>query len=96
MEYENKNGNYNRIKLLDLDFIPSYTTKYSGKIHLYMSFLSTSSAWYTITYLIYAFSSNIIRYEKKRFNKILKFGKVSEDSQIILHGTSSTCSGDGY
>jgi hypothetical protein len=95
MEYENKTQNYDRIKLLDLDFIPSYTTKYSGKIHLYMNYICASSAWYTITYLIYGFSSKIKRYTKECYGQTLKFGTVSKDSQLVLHGQSSSCSGDG-
>ena len=95
MEYENKNENYSRIKLLDLDFIPNYTTKYNGKIHLYMNYMCASSTWYTITYLIYAFASKIKRYTKKCYSKILKFGTIDKDNQLILHGQSSTCSGDG-
>lgn len=94
-EYENKIQNYERIKLLDLDFVPLYDTKYSGKIHLYMNEFNGSSAWYTITYLIYAFGSKIKRFTKECYGKILKFGTVSKDSQLILHGQSSTCSGDG-
>ena len=96
MEYENKNGNYSRIELLDLDFIPSYTTKYTGKIHLYMNYMCGSSTWYTITYLIYGFASKIKRYTKKCYGEILKFGSIDKDSQLVLHGQSSSCSGDGH
>ena len=95
MEYENKIQNYGSIQSLDLDFIPSYTTKYTGKIHLYMNYSSASSTWYTITYLIYGFASKIKRYTKECFGKILKFGTISKDSQLVLHGQSSACSGDG-
>ena len=37
----------------------------------------------------------IKRFTRKCLGKEIKFGKVSQDSQIILHGKSSTCSGDG-
>ena len=93
-EYENKKDNYKRIQLLDLDFIPLYDTKYAGKIHLYINGCGSAS-WYTITYLIYGFSSKIKRFTKECYGKILKFGTISKDSQLVLHGTSSTCSGDG-
>lgn len=95
MEYENKTCNYERIQLLNLDFIPSYTTKYTGKIHLYMNYICASATWYTITYLIYGFASKIKRYTKECYSKTLKFGTISKDSQLVLHGRSSTCSGDG-
>lgn len=94
-EYENKNGNYKRIQLLDLDFIPIYDTKYTGKIHLYMNEYSVSATWYTITYLIYGFASKIKRFSKEYYGKTIKFGTISSDSQLVLHGKSSTCSGDG-
>ena len=94
-EYENKKENYKRIQLLDLNFVPIYDTKYSGKIHLYMNKFNGSAAWYTITYLIYAFGSKIERFTKECYGKTLKFGTISNDSQLILHGHSSTCSGDG-
>ena len=55
-----------------------------------------SGAWYTITYLIYAFGSKIKRFTKECYGKTLKFGTISrKNSQLILHGISSTCSGDG-
>jgi hypothetical protein len=94
-EFENKIGNYKRIKLLNLDFFPIYDTKYAGKIHLYMNFRNGSASWYTITYLIYAFASKIKRFTKKFNDKTFKFGSISNDSQLVLHGTSSSCSGDG-
>jgi hypothetical protein len=93
-EYENKKQNYERIKLLELDFIPIYETKYTGKIHLYLNDCG-SAAWYCATYLIYGFANKIKRFTKKCLSKEIKFGKVSKDSQIILHGKSSTCYGDG-
>ena len=94
MEYENKKQNWNRIKLLELDYVPIYENKYLGKIHLYLNDCS-SAAWYTATYLIYGFATKIKRFTKKSLGKEIKFGKVSKDSQIILHGKSLTCSGDG-
>ncbi len=94
-EYENKIGNYRRIQLLDIPFVPIYDTKYTGKIHLYMNEYNGSAAWYTITYLIYAFGLKIERFTKECFGKTLKFGTISKDSQLVLHGRSSCCSGDG-
>ena len=93
-EYENKLQNRERIELLELDYFPIYEKKYSGKIHLYLNDCG-SAAWYTATYLIYGFANKIKRFTKKCFGKEIKFGKVSSNSQIILHGRSSTCSGDG-
>jgi hypothetical protein len=68
--------------------------KYTGKIHLYMDD-NASSAWFLITYLIYAFSSKIEQFSEKHNGQTLKFGTISKDSQLILHGKSSTYSGDG-
>jgi len=92
---EKEGANSNRIKLLDLGDIPKYENKYSGKIYLYMDYKNGSAAWYFITYLIYGFGSKIKRFTKKYYGKIFKFGKISKDSQLVLHGISSTCSGDG-
>ena len=94
-EYEKRIGNYDRIQLLDLNFVPIYDTKYSHKIHLYMNESSASSSWYLITYLIYAFGLKIERFENECYGKILEFGTISKDSQLVLHGRSGTCSGDG-
>jgi hypothetical protein len=90
---EDKKGvnNYELVQMLNLGDIPVYDNKYQGKIHLYMSNDNGSAAWYFITYLIYAFGSEIKRYNVK--NK--KVGTISKDSQLILHGTSNTTSGDG-
>jgi hypothetical protein len=89
--------NYDGIKSLELGVIPKYETKYSGKIYLHMdkNYKNGSSVWYFITYLIYGFASKIKRFTKKCYGKILKFGKISKDSQLILSGKSSSCSGDG-
>lgn len=86
--------NYETIKDLNLDFIPNYDTKYTGKIYLYMDKNNGSSAWFFITYLIYAFSDNIIRFNKKCFGKNLKFGNINSN-KLILVGHSGTTSGDG-
>jgi hypothetical protein len=96
-ENENEGPNSNSIKLLDLGVIPKYETKYSGKIYLHMdmNYKNASAVWYFITYLIYGFASKIKRFTKKCFGKILKFGKISKDSQLVLSGNSSACSGDG-
>jgi hypothetical protein len=87
--------NQNQFKLLNLDLVPIFDTKYMGKIHLYMNELNTSAAWYTITYLIYGFGNKIKRYNKKCYGYKLKLGKIPTNSNLILHGRSSTCSGDG-
>lgn len=52
-----------------------------------------SSAWFFITYLMYAFAS-IIRFSKKCYGDVIKFGKV-KSNQLILLGKSATTSGDG-
>jgi len=87
--------NYEVVKKLNLDFIPEYKTKYSGKIYLYMNNYNGSSAWFFITYLIYAFSNKIIRFRKKCYGSWLKFGKVSTNTQLVIKGISGTTSGDG-
>lgn len=89
------NPNYKRFTELDLDFVPDYKDKYKGKIYLYMHNYNGSSSWYFITYLIYAFSNKIKRFNKKCFGKVLKFGKLIGKNQLKLKGISSTCSGDG-
>jgi len=93
---EDKKGviNFRRIEKLKLDFTVNYFTKYKGKIHLYIDGVN-SAAWYLTTYLIYAFSSEIKRFHRKYYGQIIKFGTISKDSQLVLHGQSSTCSGDG-
>jgi hypothetical protein len=93
---EDKNSpNYQAVKYLDLDFIPDYQTKYNGKIYLYMNSSNGSAAWFFITYLIYAFSNNIKRFYKKCYGKILKFGTIDKNSNLVLRGISGTTSGDG-
>jgi hypothetical protein len=92
---ENINSpNYKTVLKLNLDFIPKYDIVYNGKIYLYMHDVNGSAAWFFITYLIYAFGNNIIRFNKKCYGKILKFGMVNSD-KLILKGISSTTSGDG-
>ena len=94
---EDKKGinNFDCVQMLNLGDIPSYFEKYEGKIHLYMNPNNGSAAWFFITYLIYAFASNIERYSEKHYGQILKFGTISKNSQLILHGKSGTTSGDG-
>ena len=82
--------NSESVKKLKLDYIPNYTTKYNGKIFLYMNKQNGSAVWYFITYLIYAFGENIIRYKKHG----IKFGKINSN-QLQLYGQSGTTSGDG-
>ena len=87
--------NYEIIKYLDLDFLPNYKTKYNGKIYLYMNKQNGSAAWFFITYLIYSFGKDIKRWSKKSYGEIIKFGTVSNDSQLVLIGHYGTTSGDG-
>jgi len=87
-------NNYQVVKNLDLDFIPNYNNKYTGKIYLYMNKQNGSAAWFFITYLIYAFANKIKRYHKKCFGQIIKFGNI-ESKQLVLRGHSGTTSGDG-
>lgn len=84
-------NNNELVQMLNLGNIPLYDNKYHGKIHLHMTTNNSSATWYFITYLIYAFGSKIKRYNVKN----IKFGTISKNSQLILHGTSNTTSGDG-
>jgi hypothetical protein len=59
-----------------------------------MSDINGSSSWFFITYLIYAFGNNIIRFNKKCHGRNLKFEMVNSN-QLKLKGISSTTSGDG-
>jgi F0F1-type ATP synthase assembly protein I len=93
-EEDTKSPNYNKVKYLNLDFIPKYLTKYNGKIHLYIHNYNGSAVWFLITYLIYGFCANIKRFSKIYYGQKIKFGKC-QNSQLIIHGTSSTTSGDG-
>jgi hypothetical protein len=52
-----------------------------------------SSAFYFITYLIYAFSTKINRYSKKCYGQTIKYGTI-ESNQLTLFGHSGTSSGD--
>jgi len=72
------------------DFL--YKDKYSGKIVLHVNLHCASSAWYLITYLIYAFSNTIVRETVKLYGKTIKVGRVT--GNIKIHGYSSTTSGD--
>ena len=54
-----------------------------------------SAAWFFITYLIYAFSNNIKRFNKRCYGQILKFGYIGKNSNLILKGISGNTSGDG-
>ena len=92
---ENKESpNYETVKKLNLDNLPNYDTKYSGKIYLHMNKQNVSSAWFFITYLIYSFSNKINRYSHKCYGQIIKYGTIESDKLILL-GHSGTTSGDG-
>ncbi len=86
-------NNYNVVQELNLDFIPNYETKYTGKIYLHMNKKNGSAAWFFITYLIYAFADKIIRYNQKSFNQTIKLGYITSN-QLVLKGFSGTTSGD--
>lgn len=88
------NPNYDTVKKLNLDKLPNHDKKYKGKIYLHMYKENSSSVWYFITYLIYAFSNKIIRYSKKCYGQNIKYGTI-ESKQLILLGHSGTTSGDG-
>ena len=91
---EENSPNYKDVQKLNLDNLPNYDTKYKGKIHLHMNKQNASSAWFFITYLIYAFSNKINRYSKKCYGQTIKYGTI-ESNQLILLGHSATTSGDG-
>ena len=94
-EEENINSpNYEIVKKLNLDNLPNYDTKYNGKIYLHMNKENSSSAWFFITYLIYAFANKIIRFSKKCYGQNIKYGKIKSNNLILL-GHSGTTSGDG-
>jgi hypothetical protein len=93
-EKHHKNSyEYKQFQKLNI-IVPKYETKYKGKIHLYMYNYNGSASWYFITYMIYAFGSNIKRYNKICYGQNLKFGTINRKSQLVLHGLSNTCSGD--
>ena len=93
-EESNQSPNYLTVKKLNLDNLPNYDTKYSGKIYLHMNKQNGSAAWFFITYLIYAFSDKINRYYKKCYGQTIKYGTIQSDNLILL-GHSGTTSGDG-
>lgn len=98
---ETPNGpNYEVVKKLNLDKLPNYDTKYSGKIYIHMDkYNNYSSAWFFITYLIYAFSKKIHRFSKSIYGENIKYGTIKygtiESDQLKLYGHSGTTSGDG-
>jgi hypothetical protein len=81
---------------LQLQNIPKYNTKYSGKIYVYMNPQNSGYAWCFITYLIYAFAKkkDILRHQSSCFGHTYKHGIVLPN-QLILKGKSGTTSGDG-
>jgi len=70
-----------------------YKHKYKGKIILHVNYLTASSSWYLITYLIYAFAKKIIRKTININGIFVKIGYVISD-KIEIRGFSSTTSGD--
>ena len=70
-----------------------YKNKYSGKIILYVNYLTASASWYLTTYLIYSFAEKIIRKTIKINGIFVKIGYVISN-QIEIIGFSSTSSGD--
>jgi len=89
--------NHDTVQALELGNIPTYDTKYSGKIYVYMNPQNDSAAWFFITYLIYAFAKkqDIIRHQSSCFENTYKHGIVLPYHQLILRGKSGTTSGDG-
>lgn len=84
------------VAALELGVLPTYAAKYPGKIYLYMNDMNGSAAWFFITYMIYAFGGDIIRYSETRFGQRVKFGTIGAPrGQLVLVGRSSTTSGDG-
>jgi hypothetical protein len=88
---------YDVVEALQLGNIPTYDTKYSGKIYVYMNPQNDNAAWFFITYLIYAFAKkqDIIRHHSSCFENTYKHGIVLPYHQLILRGKSGTTSGDG-
>jgi hypothetical protein len=71
------------------------TRPYTGKIHLHVNENCSSSTWYFVTYMIYAFATKIHRKTVKIWGRDLKIGHF-ESRQLVLHGSSTgTTSGDG-
>jgi hypothetical protein len=89
-EEEINSPNYEIVKQLNLVSIPNYTTKYNGKIYVYMNTFNGSATWFLITYLIYGFNNKIIRFNKNS----IKYGK-NISNKLKLIGMSGTTSGDG-
>lgn len=93
--WKEENGpNEKTVRLLNLSNLPNYETKFTGKIVVHMSRQNGSSAWFFITYLIYAFASKITRLSKSCFGQTIKTGHI-HNSQLLLMGSSATTSGDG-
>ena len=93
---EENDGNKEVVDSLKLDAMPIDQAKFTGKIVVYMNKRNGSSAWFFITYLVYAFGKKISRFYKTSYNQKYKYGKISDsDSQLILKGESGTTSGDG-
>ena len=88
---------HDTIQALQLGKIPTYNTKYAGKIYVYMNPQNGSAAWFFITYLVYAFAKkqDIIRHKSSCFGNTYKHGTVLPNHQLFLRGMSGTASGDG-
>jgi len=87
--------NYTVVQKLNLAELPSYDTKYSGKVMLHTTKDNGSAAWFFVTYLIYAFAEKITRFSKKCYGQTVKYGKVHASERFQLVGHSGTTSGDG-
>ena len=94
-EEEHNSPNEEVVKKINLDFLPDYNIKYNGKIYLYISKENGSAAWFFITYIIYAFSDKIKRYQKKCYNQKVKYGTINNNNKLFIIGHSGTTSGDG-
>lgn len=73
----------------------SYDKKYNGKIILHLNLNCSSATWYLITYIIYAFSSDIKRQTINVNGVPIKVGKINSNS-LTIHGYSLTSSGDAF
>ncbi len=81
--------------LADIYNLNQYKKKYKGRVYVYMSHNNYSAAFFFITYLVYAFGGMPRRYTKDCYGKQIKFGTIAKNAQLVLIGTTNTCSGDG-
>jgi hypothetical protein len=85
---------YRQYLELGIKQIPCYDTKYKGTIVIHANNQCASSAWFCITYLIYAFANSIERSTQRINGVSIKVGRLQGPS-LKLIGHSLTTSGDG-